>query len=100
MNVFVYVLDRFIPVDLTKNEVLKAFKEDILKPFDYIREIVENEMKGIKRVEFYDSYFKHNDEFLIEYFVEFSNGKAAVKLIASDNPKKLLMDYYRYEQNK
>ena len=26
MDVFVYVLDRFIPVDLMKNEVLKAFK--------------------------------------------------------------------------
>ncbi len=54
-------------------------------------------MKGIKKIEFYNSYFKRNDEFLIEYFVEFSNGKAGVKLIASENPRRLLMDY---EQNK
>jgi len=95
MDVFVYILDRFIPVDLTKNEVLKAFKEDVLKPFELIREIVENEMKGIKKVEVYDSYFKRNDEFLIEYMVDFSNGRAAVKLIASENPRRLLMDYYK-----
>lgn len=100
MDVFVYVLDRFIPVDLTKNEVLKAFEEDMLKPFDFIREIVENEMKGIKKVEFYDSYFKRNDEFLIEYLVDFSNGRAAVKLIASNNPRKLLIDYYGHERTK
>ncbi len=100
MDVFVYVLDRFIPVDLTRNEVLKAFEEDILKPFEFIKETVKNEMKGIKKVEFYDSYFKRDDEFLIEYLVDFSNGRAAVKLIASDNPRKLLMDYYRYERNK
>ncbi len=101
MDVFVYVLDRFIPVDLTKNEVLKAFKEDKLKPFEFIREVIENDIKGIKNVEFYNSYFeKRYNEFLIEYLVDFSNGKFAVRLIASDNPRKLLMDYYRYERNK
>lgn len=100
MDVFVYVLDRFIPVDFMRNEVLKAFEENKLKPFEFIREIVENEIKGIKNVELYDSYFKGSREFLIEYLVDFSNGRAAVKLIASDNPRKLLLDYYKHVRNK
>jgi len=57
-------------------------------------------MKGIKNVELYDSYFKGSREFLIEYLVDFSNGKAAIKLIASDNPRKILVDYYKHERNK
>ena len=84
---FVYVLDEFVPADLTRNEAMKAFEEDKLKPFEFIREIVEDEIKGIRNVELYDSYFKGSMEFLIEYLVDFSNGRAAVKLIASDNPK-------------
>jgi len=32
-EVFVYVHDSYVPTDLTKKEVLKAFREDKLKPF-------------------------------------------------------------------
>ena len=50
-EVFVYVLDLFIPTDLTRREVLKAFEKDKLKPFEFIREIVEdNGVRGIKNV--------------------------------------------------
>jgi len=41
-----YTLDLFIPTDLTRKEVLKAFKEDKLKPFEFIQEIIEDE--GVK----------------------------------------------------
>jgi len=68
-KVFVYVLDLFIPTDLTRREVLKAFKEDKLKPFEFIREIVEdNGVRGIKGVDLYDTLFK-GDNFLLEYTV-------------------------------
>ncbi|RLI81968.1 hypothetical protein DRP04_05020 [Archaeoglobales archaeon] len=99
MDVFVYVLDRFIPTDLTKKEVLNAFKEDELKPFELIREIFDNKIKDIKHVEFYDAYFKCDSEFLIEYLVNFANGTITVKIIASSNPSKTLSDYYRYLQS-
>jgi len=97
IEVFVYIHDLFVPTDLTKKEVLKAFKEDKLKPFEFVREIVEDKsVKGIKRVDFYDALFKGDDEFLLEYMVDFANGKIAVKVIGSDDPWKMLREYYSY----
>jgi len=85
-EVFVYVLDLFIPTDLTKREILKAFEEDKLKPFEFIREIVEDKgVKGVRSVEFYDALFK-GDEFLLEYTVGFANGRVAVKVMGSNDP--------------
>ena len=68
-EVFVYVFDLLIPTDLTKREVLKEFEEDKLKPFEFIREIIEDKVvRGIKGVDLYDTFFKGNN-FLLEYFV-------------------------------
>jgi len=95
-DVFVYVLDMFIPTDLTRREVLKAFEEDKLKPFEFIREIVEDKgVRGIKSVQLYDTLFKGED-FLLEYTVDFANSKIAVKVIGSDDPRKMLGEYYSY----
>lgn len=95
-EVFVYVLDLFIPTDLTKKEILKAFKEDKLKPFEFTREIIEdNGVRGIKSVQLYDTLFK-GEGFLLEYTVDFANGRIAVKVIGSDDPRKMLREYYSY----
>ncbi len=70
-EVFAYVLDLFISTDLTRREVLKAFEEDKLELFEFIREIVGDKgVKGIKSVDFYDALFKKNNEFLLEYIVD------------------------------
>ncbi len=90
METFVYVMDEYIPTDLTKKEVLDAFKEDKLKHFEFVRDIVED--KGVKGI---DAYFKR-DEFLIEYLVDFSAGRIAVKVICSNDPRRMLAEYYRY----
>jgi hypothetical protein len=96
VEVFVYVFDVFIPTDLTRKEVLEAFERDELKPFEFIREIVEdNGVLGIKNVDIYDALFK-GDEFLLEYVVDFANGKVAVKVIGSEDPRKMLREYYKY----
>jgi hypothetical protein len=96
VEVFVYVFDVFIPTDLTRKEVLEAFERDKLKPFEFIREIVEdNGVIGIKNVDIYDALFK-GDEFLLEYVVDFANGKIAVKVIGSEDPRKMLGEYYKY----
>ncbi len=95
-EVFVYVLDIFHPTDLRRDEVKEAFNEDKLKPFEYVREIVEDQgIGGIRNVEFYDAIFR-GDEFLLEYIVNFANGKIAVKVIGSDDPRRMLKEYYRY----
>lgn len=96
METFVYVMDEYIPTDLTKKEVLDAFKEDKLKPFEFVRDIVEGEgVEGISGITFYDAYFKR-DEFLIEYLVDFSSGTIAVKVIGSNDTRRMLVEYYRY----
>ena len=100
-EVYVYILDIFHPTDLRKEEVLKAFDKDLRKPFELVKEIVEQHgIRGIRNVEFYDALFEGKDEFLIEYYVEFSRGRIAVKIIGSDYPKKTLGRYYAYVQRK
>ncbi len=84
-EVYVYVFDLFVPTDLTKKEVMKAFEKDILKPFELVREIVEDKLKGIKNVELYNAFFK-DDEFVLEYAVDFANGRINVRIIGSENP--------------
>jgi len=99
-EVFVYVLDLFIPTDLTKKEILKAFERNQLKPFEYIREIIEDKgIKGIKSVDLYDTLFK-GDEFLLEYRVDFTKGRIAVKVIGSNDPRKMLIKYYKYIEDR
>ena len=94
MESFVYFLDMFIPVDLTPKEVADSFKEDELKPFELVGEIVERELEGIRSVELLGS-FSRKDELLIEYLVNFSGGQLTVKILCSDSPRKLLIDYYQ-----
>lgn len=95
-EVYVYILDVLHPTDLRRDEVKKAFNEDKLKPFEYVREMVENHgIKGIRNVEFYDAIFK-GDEFLLEYMVDFANGRIAVKVIGSDDPRRMLREYYSH----
>ena len=94
-EVFVYVFDLFVPTDLRRSEVLKAFEEDRLKPFEFIREIVENRVKGMKNAEFYDAIFRE-DGFLLEYMVDFASGRVAVKVIGSDDPREMLKQYYKH----
>ncbi len=97
-EVYICLLDLFIPTDLTRKEVLRAYKEDQLKPFELVREIVEDAgVRGIKNVKLYKTFFR-GKEFLIEYFVTFSNGQLSVKLIGSNEPQKTLNEYYKWER--
>jgi len=99
VEVYVYFLDIFFPTDLRKEEILKAFDKDLKKPFELVREIVEEHgIKGIKKVEFYDALIESEDEFLIEYYIEFSKGNVAVKIISSEDPRRMLGRYYNIEE--
>ncbi len=90
---FVYLFDQFIPTDLTRREVLRAFKEDELKPFEYIQEVIEERgIREIRDVSFYNGIVR-GDEFLLEYMVDFTHGKIAVKVIGADNPHRVLGEY-------
>ncbi len=92
MELFVYPLNVFIPVDLTLKEVVDSFRESELKPFELVREVVEKD--GVKNVKLLGSFIQEN-EFQIGYLAEFSSGQIAVKILCTDDPQKLLKEYYR-----
>jgi len=95
-EVFVHAFNLFIPTDLTRREVLKMFREDKLKPFKFVWEIVEGKgiIEEIRYVDLCDTFFKRN-EFLLEYTVDSANGRTAVKVIGSNNPQRMLEEYTR-----
>ncbi len=97
MKVFVYLLDLFIPLNLSPEEVMGSFEKDPLKPFELVKDVVERELGEIKEVRFYNSYTSSNG-FLIEYLVDFRCSQASVKIICSEDPRKVLIDYYKAEK--
>ncbi len=74
MKVFVYLLDLFIPLDLSPEEIMSSFEKDPLRPFELVKGIVKRELGDIKEVRFYNSHTSPNG-FLIEYLVDFRCGK-------------------------
>jgi len=97
LKVFVYLLDLFIPLDLLPEEIMSSFEKDVLKPFELVKGIVKRELGDIKEVRFYNSYTSSNG-FLIEYLVDFRCGQVSVKIICAEDPRKVLVDYYKAEK--
>ncbi|WP_456327746.1 hypothetical protein [Archaeoglobus sp.] len=58
-----------------------------------IQLLVSRGITGIENVEFYDAMIRGED-FMIEYYVGFSRGKIAVKIIGGENPREVLRKYY------
>lgn len=99
MKVFVYLLDLFIPLDLSPEEIMSSFEKDALKPFELVKDVVKRELGDIKEAKFYNSYTSSNG-FLIEYLVDFRCGQASVKIICAKDPRKALIDYYKAEKER
>jgi len=99
LKVFVYLLDLFIPLDLSPEEIMSSFEKDALKPFELVKDVVKRELGDIKEAKFYNSYTSSNG-FLIEYLVDFRCGQASVKIICAKDPRKALIDYYKAEKER
>jgi len=99
LKVFVYLLDSFIPLDLSPEEIMSSFEKDPLRSFELVKDIVKRELGEIKEVRFYNSYTGSNG-FLIEYLVDFRCGQASVKIICAKDPRKVLVDYYKAEKER
>ncbi len=99
MKVFVYLLDLFIPLNLSPEEVIGSFEKDPLRSFELVKDVVERELREIREIRFYNSYTSSNG-FLIEYLVDFGCGQASVKIICAEDPRKVLVDYYKAEKER
>ena len=98
---YIYLFDRFHPVEMPLSKIAQAFEEDPLKPFALLRELVEEKTGGVKSVRFYGSYFNPSKQTaVLEYFVEVDEGTVGVKIVHADNPSRALMEYYKAERLK
>ena len=94
-KVYVHVSHVLSKVYLTEKEVLTAFRENPLKSFELVRDFVEylgfeNVRGGMK---FEDAFFDERS-FVIEYSVEFDEGRVCVRIICSEKPYEVLRKYY------
>ncbi|ADB58238.1 hypothetical protein [Archaeoglobus profundus] len=93
-EVYVHVSHVLSKVDLTEKEVLTAFGEDPLKPFELVRDFVEYlGFEKVRNVKFEDAFFDGRN-FVIEYSVEFDGGRVCVRIIRSEKPYEVLRKYY------
>jgi len=86
MPTSVYVLDEVILIPVGWAELLKAWEEGELKPFELVRGLVEGKLGRVRGVKLYGAYFKPETmTATIEYVVDFEgrgSGTASVKWFA------------------
>jgi len=64
--------DLFRPLLYSFREILQAWKEDRMKPFELVRNLVEEELGEVRGVRLYGAYFDPETmTAIIEYMVDF-----------------------------
>jgi len=95
MNTWLYIFDEFRPLDIELSMLLRFARDDPLKLFDIVRDVVEDYVGGIRDVKIHDIYIdSYTSEVLVEFIVVCDNGEISVKIIHSDNPIAILRKYY------
>ncbi len=97
-RLYIYLLDRFIPSDLSIGELMELVEEDPIAPFNMVKAVVEDEIGHIQDVRLYGRYFDPSEmDVVIEYLIKGGFGEALVKLIYSEDPRRALLKYYARE---
>jgi hypothetical protein len=100
--VYVYVLDEAVPIPVGWAELLEAWEEGELKPFELVRGLVEGRLGRVRGVRLYGAYFKPETmTAVIEYVVDFEgrgSGTASVKLVRAEDPGRAIAEYYEAEK--
>jgi len=97
---YLYVNDRFFPVNLPLNRIIELFDEDPLKPLLEIQRFVETIInEKIIEAKFYKSYISRKTNIVIvEYLAKVKSGDVGIKIIYANNPSKALIEYYEAEK--
>jgi len=98
MPVWIYIFDEFSPLDIEPSVLFELAREDPLRLFEYVREVVEDYVKEIKSVRVLRKFFDSNTfDLVIEYTVECDVGTISAKIIYSENPASALQRFYESE---
>ena len=98
-QIYAYFMDLFKPVNTNFDKLVEIFEEDELKPFELVRDFVEEYVDKDYEVKFYAYYFNPKTMTLvIEYFINYKNGTISLKIIHARNPQKALQEYYEAEK--
>jgi len=100
VNVWLYIFDEFRPLDIEPPTLFKLAREDPLRLFNMVREVLEEYIKEIRGVEVRRVFYDFGRfELLIEYIVTCEAGIISAKLIYSENPTKTLQHFYESESH-
>jgi len=100
MAAWLYVFDEFKPLDIEPPTLFKLAKENPLKLFDIVREVLEEYVREIKEVKVNRVFFDSSRfELLIEYLATCEVGVISAKLIYSENPAETLKNFYESESH-
>jgi len=98
MPAWLYIFDGFRPLDLEPPILFKLAREDPLKLFDYVKEVVEDYVKEIRSVKVLRKFFDPDTfDLVVEYIVECEAGSISAKIIYSENPASALQKFYEHE---
>ncbi|GEM_PF-767833 len=103
MPIYLCISDIFKTLRISFSELLEAWEESKMKPFEFIRKSVEEELGEIRDVRFYGAYFNPEElTAVIEYMVDFqgrgSSGTYGVKIVHAEHPQIALLEYYKAEK--
>ena len=92
-------MDLFKSLNITLDKLIEMFEKDKLKPFELVKDFVEELIGKEYNVKFYAYYFNPQTMTLvIEYFINYPNGTVSLKIIHAKNPQKALQEYYEAEK--
>ena len=99
MGAFVYLLDRFYPLEVPLGRLVELYNEDPIELFDIIKPLVEGKVGRVHDVRLYRGFVSRaSGSAIVEYMVEVDEGEVGVKLIYAEDPGKALMEYYEGEK--
>jgi len=91
-------MDKFVPLDIPLDKLMEHAESKPLALFEFVRDIIEDEVGRIESVSFHEAYFDPKAlDVVLEYFVRCSLGELSVKILYSDDPVRALSRYYEHE---
>ena len=96
---YLYFMDKFVPLDIPLDKLMEHAESKPLALFEFVRDIIEDEVGRIESVSFHEAYFDPKAlDVVLEYFIRCSLGELSVKILYSDDPVRALGKYYEHEK--
>jgi len=98
MPTWLYIFDEFRPLDIEPPTLFELTRDDPLRLFEYVKEIVMDYVKEIRSVKVLRKFFDSETfDLVVEYIVECEVGTISAKIIYSENPASALQKFYEHE---